>query len=317
MGIPQWLKKEIPDGSRVNSLRFTRYAFLKNRSERFLDKTLHYALSFIEDTMFNESISTRDGLLQTIEPRLKIMTSLFFVVALSLQKSVAEIALFSFLALSMVSVSKIPLYSFLKKLLPAFTITVFISIPVILNLIVEGEHLFVLHRFNRSINIGPVFRPKEIALTKQGLNSAMTLLLRVLTSVSFVFLTTMTTQPNTFIKALSSLIPGSLKSVVSISYRYIFFLVRKIERFIMGLKSRRLSVIKPERGRRWIASRIGLLFSVSMELSNELAMAMESRGYRQENFKSQITNFKFSKKDILWLIFTILFCGGMIWKSLA
>lgn len=320
MEMPEWLKTSVHSEAPLNSLRITRYASRK-RSERFLDKTLRYLLSFIEDTMFNESTSTRNGLLQMIEPRLKIVTVFFFIVALSLQKSIGGVAVFSLFAFLMVFASKLPLDSFLKKLLPAVTVTFFVSIPVILNIIVDGEPLLVLYRFEQPGNIGPVLIPKEIAVTEQGLYSAVILLLRVITSVSFVFLITMTTQPNAFMKALSSLIPGPLKPVVSISYRYIFFLVKKTEQLIMGLKSRRISAIRAAKGQRWVASRIGLLFSVSIELSNELAMAMKSRGYRGESLKvhppwrARFKVAELSRKDIAWLIFTMLFCGGMIWKS--
>lgn len=320
MEIPEWLKTEVHSGAPVNSLPITRYTSRK-RSERFLDKTLRYLLSFIEDTVFNESTSTRNGLLQMIEPRLKVVTVLFFIVALSLQKSIGGIGVFSLFALLMVFASKLPLDSFLKKLLPAVMVTFFVSIPVILNIVVEGKSLLVLYRFEQPGNIGPVLMPKEISVTEQGLYSAVILLLRVITSVSFVFLITMTTQPNAFMKALSSLIPGPLKSVVSISYRYIFFLVKKTEQLIMGLKSRRISAMRAAKGQRWVASRIGLLFSVSIELSNELEMAMKSRGYRGESPKVHPpwrTMFKvaeLSRKDIAWLIFTMFFCGGMIWKS--
>jgi cobalt/nickel transport system permease protein len=183
---------------------------------------------------------------------------------------------------------------------------------------VEGDPLFVLFRLERPLNLGPLLIPGEITITRQGLDSALTLLLRVLTSVSLVFLLTMTTPPNAFVKAVSSLVPGSLRPVVSISYRYIFFLIRKVEHFIMGLRSRQIIAVKPSTGRHWVASRIGLLFSMSMEFSNELAMAMESRGYKTEGSRVHRSRFRLSDlslRDILWLFFSILFAGVMAWKS--
>ena len=316
MEIPQWLKTATSDGSRV-----TRYA-LRKRNERFLDKTLRHVISFVEDTLFNESISAQNGLLQMIEPKVKIMSLLSFVVVLSLQKSMEGIAAFSLLAILLVFASRIPFTIFVKRLMPAAVLTLIISIPVILNLIVEGDPLFVLLRFERSVNMGPLVMPQEIAVTRQGLGSAITLLLRIITSVSIVFLLTMTTPPNTFVKTLSSLVPGTLQPLVSISYRYIFFLVRKIEQFIMGLRSRQITSVKPSTGRHWVTSRIGLLFSMSVELSNELAMAMESRGYKGESLKVHSdkvgTKFKvsdLSKRDIAWFLFTVIFAGVMIWKS--
>lgn len=320
MEMPEWLRTaESETSSRVAS-----YAKRRGRNEPFLDKTLRNALSFVEDAMFNESNSSRPGFLQTLEPRLKVITLLLFIIAVSLQKSGKGIVLFSLLSIAMAFASKIPLSSFMKKLLPAAAMTFLLSLPVILNVIVEGDSLFVLFRFVGPVRHGPFTLPPEIAITRQGLESAKTLFLRVVTTVSFVFLITMTTHPVGLMKALMFLIPGPLKAVFSISYRYIFFLVRKIEQFITAIRSRTISTIGARRGRQWVASRMGLLFSISVDLGNELAMAMESRGYRQGDFKfpassgrlgRQISNFKFSIRDILWLIFTMLFCGVMLWKS--
>jgi energy-coupling factor transporter transmembrane protein EcfT len=96
----------------------------------------------------------------------------------------------------------------------------------------------------------------------------------VTASVSLVFLLTLTTPPNRFIKAVSFFIPGAFKSIISISYRYIFFLTRKIEEFIMGFRARNISSLVTRHssliGQRWTASRIGLLFSMSIRLSAEL-----------------------------------------------
>lgn len=287
-----------------------------HRTERFADRTFHHVVSFIEDTMFNEDISTREGLLQKIEPRVKILSLVFFVVVLSLQKSVEGIACFSLLVILLVAMSRVPFSYFLRKLLPAAVITATIAAPALLNMIVDGEPLFVLASFGKTMSFGPFTVPKEIAITRQGLASSITLLLRVLTSLSFVFLLIMTTPPKTFIKALTSLVPGPMKSVISINYRYLFFLVRKVEQFIMGLKSRQISTIESAMGRHWVASRIGLLFLTSMELSDELGLSMESRGYKGERFEIRSHKSKITGRDVGWIMFTIFFCGVIMWMFL-
>jgi cobalt/nickel transport system permease protein len=323
MEIPRWLRTVASDESRAESeqgnlLSSARSVVSKKSRERFLDKTLRHVISFVEDTMFNEVISAQSGLLQMVEPKVKVISLLSFVVVLSLQKSIEGIAIFTLMAILLVFASKIPFTTFIKRLLPVAALTLLIAVPVVLNVIVEGDSLLVLFRFERSVNIGSLGIPQEIAVTRQGIASAVTLLLRVITSVSIVFLLTMTTPPNIFMKTLSSLVPSPLQPVVAISYRYIFFLVRKVEHFVMGLRSRQIAAVTSTTGRNWAASRIGLLFSMSMEFSNELAMAMESRGYRGERFNVRSSTFrarKLSLPDKAWLIFSILFAGAMIWKS--
>jgi cobalt/nickel transport system permease protein len=318
MEMPGWLRTGASDESRVNSLHVTGHALRKNRKDRFLDKTLSHVLSFVEDTMFNERTSRKNGLLQKIGPRLKIVSLLSFVVVLSLQKSLEGIVPFLVVSFFLVVASKVPPLTFAKKLLPPVAFTLFISIPVVLNLVVEGEPLLVLLRTGEALRIGPFQIPEEIAITSQGVKTAITLCARVLASVSFVFLMTMTTPPNTLMKSLSAFFPGSLKPVVSISYRYIFFLLRRVEHFVMGLTSRKITALNPSKGRHWVASRIGVLFSMSMELSKELTMAMESRGYKGAEVRGRKPGAGVrgvSGNDISWALFAILFCGVMIWKS--
>jgi cobalt/nickel transport system permease protein len=320
--LPPWLKTATsyePGAAKKNSLLVTRYSLLRKNRERFLDKTLRHTISFLKDSMFNETVSIRNGLLQMIEPRLKIITLLILIIVLSFQKSPEGILLFLSLGILSAAASKIPLSSFINRLLPAFILTALISVPATLNLIVDGEPIFVLHRFEGQMNLGPFNMPEEITITKQGVNSALTLCMRVAASVSFVFLMTMTTQPNRFMKSLTSLMPGVFRTLISISYRYIFFLIRKIELFIMGFRSRNISAVRSSQGRRWIASRIGLLFAISMELSRELGMAMESRGYKETGVRRQESGVRikdFSKMDIAWFISVMLFAGVMLWKSI-
>lgn len=314
MEIPGWLRTETGGESQLSSSQVTRDMFHRKNDELFVDRTLRRALSFIEDSMFNDMLAAKNGFLQKIEPRLKIVTLFLFIITLSFQRSIESILIFAVLALSLVIASRISLRFFFRKLLPAAAITLCISLPVLLNVIVAGDPLIVIFRFGGPPNTGSAALPNGLFITEQGLKSALTLLFRVIVSVSFVFLIIMTTRPNTFMKSVSFFIPGPLNAAVSISYRYIFFLVRKTEQFIMGLKSRQISPVKALRGQHWAASRIGSLFSVSMELNANLAMAMESRGYREERFGIRGSNFR--SVDVIWLLLTLLLCLVMIWKSL-
>ncbi|MCX5717201.1 MAG: energy-coupling factor transporter transmembrane component T [Nitrospirae bacterium] len=313
MGIPDWLKTVTRDELRVVNIKRTR--------ERFLDKTLRHVVSFVEDTMFNERTSSIKGFLQGTEPRIKIISIFLFIVLLSFQKTVSGIVVFLVFALLLALLSGV-LVILLKRLMPAVVFTMLIALPAVLNLIVDGEPLLMLHEFEKPHTFYQITIPAQISITKQGVLSALTLFLRAITSVSLVFLLTLTTSPNRFIKAVSFFIPGTFKSIASISYRYIFFLTRKVEEFIMGFRARNISSLVTRHssliGQRWAASRIGLLFSMSIRLSAELERAMEARGY-DYNFEVQSERLKvsdISRSDILLIVFSITIIGVMLWKSL-
>jgi energy-coupling factor transporter transmembrane protein EcfT len=326
MGMPDWLKTAARDELHVVSIKKPR--------ERFLDKTLRHVVSFVEDTMFNERASYMKGFMQGAEPRIKIIIIFLFIVLLSFQKTVSGIVVFLSFALLLALLSGV-LVILLKRLMPAMIVTMLIALPAALNLIVAGEPIVMLYEFEKPYVFYQITIPAHIFITKQGALSALTLFLRVTTSVSLVFLITLTTPPNRFIKAVSAFMPGAFKSIVSISYRYIFFLTRKVEGFIMGFKARNISSLIPRSrisgtrlsdragsssliGQKWTASKIGLLFSMSIRLSAELERAMEARGY---DYNSGVQSERLrvsdiSKTDILLIIFSIAIIGGMLWKSL-
>ena len=312
MGIPDWLKTVASNELHVVNIKKPR--------ERFLDKTLRHVVSFVEDTMFNEKTSSIKGFLQGTEPKIKIISIFLLIIVLSFQKTISGIVVFLAFALLLALLSGV-LITLLKKLMPAMVFTMLIALPAALNLIVDGEPMVMLHEFEKPHTFYQITIPAHISVTKQGALSALTLFLRVMASVSLVFLLTLTTQPNKFIKAVSSFMPGAFKSIVAISYRYIFFLTRKVEEFIMGFRARNISL--PARhssliGQRWTASRMGLLFSMSIRLSAELERAMEARGY-DYNFEVQNERLKVSDisgPDILLIIFSITIIGVMLWKPL-
>jgi len=304
--IPDWLKG--PERRPPVSIKGREY---------FLDKTLGHIILFVEDTVFNKKTSKKKGLLQSIDPVLKLITILSFIVLISLQRHPIQILPYLLLSITLIFLSRIPFLSILKKIIPITALTLLISLPASLNMIVGGKEVITLYTFETPQKVLFITIPERIAITEEGLLSSLTLIMRVSTSLIFVFLMTMTTGPERFIKALTLCVPGILRSIISITYRYIFLLIEKVELFIMGLESRRIARVSSSGGRRWVASRIGLLFSISIELSRELSLSMSSRGYNPE-----LTRFKKGKSqrpgviDLAWLIFCLAFNGLFIWKSL-
>lgn len=317
LSIPDWLKSpEVPTHPE-DPLKSSEKRFLSAReSEGFIDKTLRHTLRIIEDTIFNEKTSKKKGLLQMINPLLKIISIISFIVVVSIQRSFLGIIPFLFIGITLLFLSRINPLFMLKKILPLSTLTFLIALPATLSLIVEGTEVLNLYTFQSPQRILGINLPEKISITEEGLISMLTLLMRVSCSVLFVFLLTMTTRPDRFIKSLMIITPKIFRPIIGITYRYIFFLTRKVEEFIMGLESRRIIAMGQSKGRRWVASRIGLLFSISHELSKDLSLAMQSRGYSDslEGWKS-ISGYS-KRIDIAWLIFSISINGLVIWKFL-
>lgn len=272
MYLPDWLRVSDPYRGGLQADDYVQKKAL------FLERTLTHTVSFTKDVVFNKEVSEKRGFLQGVEPRVKIAGSIFFIILISLQKSPAVIGVFFSLCLLLAVLSRIPLKMFLKRLMPVFLITTLVALPSILNLIVEGNTVTTIFELKRPYKIGTFVIPEKITITKEGILTAVTLMLRAVTSTAMVFLQTMTTPFERLIKGVSSFLPGSLRSIFSISYRYIFFLIKRVEEFIAGYRARNISGSLRD-GRAWVSSTISALFSISLRLSKDLEKAMQSRGY--------------------------------------
>ncbi len=265
--LPEWL-------TTPQAIRAPQAAGARGRGRRpLLERTLHEAVRFLDDALFNEAVSARNGFLQKVDARIKIAVTLVLIVALSFRRSPLEMLPFAVFALLLAVLSRVPIGVFLKRLLPPVLMTCAIAIPASLNLVVKGQKVFTI------LNTGGWHGlPPEVYLTRQGLLSAIGLVIRVLASLELVFLVSFTTRPARLVKGLGSMLPGFLRTLAGISYRYIFFLVRRLEEFILAQKARTAGGISGAQARAWTGSRAASLLLLSLELKDDLKMAMEARG---------------------------------------
>lgn len=218
---------------------------------KFIEKALKGALSFLKEAVFSEEAAGSGGMLQLLEPRLKIVIFLFLIILSTTLKSIPYLAILYLISIILAMSSGIRLSFFLKRVwlfIPVFTL--FIAIP---------------------------------AVFLQGVRVAAVFVLRVTTCVSFAVLMTITTRHNELLKSLRSFgVPNIFIQILDMTYRYIFFFVKTFEEMHTGLKARLVQKMDQARARRWVASRIGYLFKRSIKMGEDVYMAMLARGYTGE-----------------------------------
>jgi cobalt/nickel transport system permease protein len=243
----------------------TQPARSKNRSG-FIERTLVDINNTLEQSVFAEKIAQQKGLLQALDPRLKVVSMVMLLIAVSLSRQLAVIAVLYFCALILAAVSAVPLGFFIKRVwvfIPFFTGV--IALPALF--ITPGPTLFNL--------------PLGLVITHTGALTALFLLLRVGTSVSFTVLFILTTQWNSVLKALGVLrVPDVIILVLGMTYRYIHLLLHTANDMFLSRKSRILRRMSGAEERHLTAATAGTLLGKSLQLSSEVHLAMESRGYR-------------------------------------
>jgi cobalt/nickel transport system permease protein len=278
----------------------------------FLDKTLQTIAGVAEQSLFSEQYANRRGLLQALDIRFQIVTFLFILVLISLLHTPQALWLVYGASLALAAFSRVPLWFFVKRVwlfVPLFTAA--IVLPAVLNIITPGEPLWVLLKLSRSYSYGPYTLPAEIAVTRQGLWGGIVFVSRVAASVSFAVLFTLTHRWADIFAGLRALsVPRVFVMTLSMTERYLFVFLRLVQDMYRARKSRTIRPFSAAVERNWTASRIGVTFRKSMEMSDDVYKAMLSRGFHGE-FRS-VSRLRSRPVDLLWLLAVLAGGGALI-----
>jgi cobalt ECF transporter T component CbiQ len=243
------------------------------RSRRgFVEKTITGGADVVRQALFSDDIASRRGLLQVIEPRVKLLTMLALLLAAAFVRHAPVLVALYGVTLVLAAGSQLRLSFFVRRVwlfVPLFTGLV--VAPATLNLVTHGQIV---------VPLGTWFG-HPVGLTRQGLDAAALIVSRVAVSISLVVLLTLTTPWNRLLASLRALfVPRVFVQVLGMTYRYLFHLVNGIGEMYTARTARTVrrdrDVVK---GRAFVAATGGALFGKAHALSEEVHLAMVARGY--------------------------------------
>jgi len=242
------------------------------KSNNFIQRSILITLTFFKDSILSQEYANLGGFLQSLHPRIKLIVFLLFIILALLTRSISALLFFYALCLFLALVSKIKLSFFLMRtwvFIPLFTL--FIAIPALFSSFSPGEAIFIWNIFNVSIII-----------TRQGLDSALIFVMRVVVSVSFIVLLNITTKHFELLKSLRCLgIPSIFVMTLGMCYRYLYLFVEIIQNTYLAIKSRVGTLVHYKSGQRVVSWNIASLWKRSVQLNEEVYKAMLSRGYHE------------------------------------
>ena len=263
------------------------------KRSRVLEDTLHNITETLERGLFAEEISLHPGLLQGLDARVKVVAVLALLIGVSLSRSLWVILGLYLLAFGLALASAIPANYFIRRVwlaLPFFTGV--LILPALF--ITPGPALLHL--------------PLGLVITRTGLTTALFLLLRVSTSLSLAMLLILTTPWNMVLSALGVLrVPDVFILILGMTYRYIYLLLHIANDMFLSRKSRTVGVLTATEARHILASVSATLLSNSLNLSSEVYLAMQSRGFRGSIVT--LKPFRMGRLDWLWLVFFLFIAG--------
>ena len=245
----------------------------RRKKGSFVEKTLSGAATIMRQAMFGGDVAEGPGLLQQIDPRVKLVTMLGVLVAAALVRNTVVLLGLYVVTLGLAAASHLRLSFFVKRVwlfIPIFTGVV--VLPATLNIITSGQIV---------VPLGHWWFGHPIGMTRQGLEAAALIVSRVAVSISLVVLLTLTTPWVKLTAALRALyVPRMFIQVMGMAYRYIFHLLGSVDDMYTARKSRMVGTETDYKaGRSFVAATAGALVGKAHGLSEEVYMAMVSRGY--------------------------------------
>jgi cobalt/nickel transport system permease protein len=218
--------------------------------------------------VFTEEHARKDGWLQAIDPRAKLVMFLVTVVSASLSKSLlALFALYGAILVS-ASVSKVPVDFFVKR--------VWLGIPFFAGIVILPSIFFAAGPRLFDLPLGPLHIAPSIA----GLAGAAVFIMRVGVSVSLGVLLVLVTPWADVLKGLQAFrVPQVFILLLTMTYRYIFLFLRTTNGLFEARKSRMVGRTSGSEHRRWITGSMGSLMGRAFKMSNDVYAAMLARGF--------------------------------------
>ena len=271
---------------------------------RFLEKTLRDIMRLIRETVADDEIAARPGILQGADPRFKL-AAIGAVIAASVAARAPETLVALWLVAFLAALaSKIGARFFLARtvlFVPLFT--AFLAIPAIFSVVTPGDELAAFS-----------VRSLRLAITRQGLVSGELLTLRALCAVSFSVLLVLTTRRNALLASLRAFrVPQLFVMTMGMTLRYIHLLLDTAEKGFLAIQSRVGSVRGGKDGRRAVGWGAGNLWLKSYRLQGAVYDAMVSRGFSGEPVT--LERFHARARDGILLATAILILAGTLWLN--
>lgn len=257
------------------------------------DSLTHAVMEVLE----NEEIAARPGLLQGLDPRVKLLSLLLFAVTASLVHTVAVLVGLVTLTLLLAAASRVSAWAFARKVWSsAGLLVLLLALPSATELITPGSVV---------VPLGP------LSLTSAGLWGAATLVARVVAAAGFALLVVWTMRWTDLLRALSAMrLPGVVVATLAMAQKQIITLLRTVEQIHLARESRTLHRGTAAENRFWVTGRIAFVLRKSLKTADDVYDAMLSRGF--DGSVRSITRLRMGAKDYAWSCAAAALCAAVI-----
>jgi len=260
-------------------------------------KTADSIARAVTEVLQNEELAARPGLLQRLDPRIKLLTLVLFAVTASLVHSVWVLIVLIGVTIVLAAASRVGVGSFERKVwLSAGLLALLVAAPSALRIFTPGPVI---------VSLGP------FSLTEPGLMGAATLVTRVVASAGFALLVVWTMRWSDLLKALSAMrLPDVVVATLAMTQKQILTLLRTVEQIHLARESRTLTRGSARGDRAWVTERMAFVVRKSMKTADDVYDAMLSRGFT--GAMPSLVRLRMGPRDWAWSAASILLCAAIL-----
>ena len=250
-----------------------------------------------------------DSILHKLDPRVKFIGTLMYIIALFLVKGVIGYAFMTAVLLALMILSKVPFRVIIGGLRAVLVI------------------LFITVLFNLFLTPGKVlWQAGFLHITREGLLVAVRMAIRLTYLVTGSSLMTLTTTPNQLTDGMEKLFSPlkkigvpvhEISMMMSIALRFIPILMEEADKIKKAQIARGADFESGNFFKR-VKAMVPLLvplFVSAFRRANDLAMAMEARCYHGGDGRTQMKPLRYARRDrIAYVIIILIFAAAILFR---
>jgi cobalt/nickel transport system permease protein len=264
----------------------------------FIEHTIDGLRAAMDRALYADQASGGGGLLQRLDPRVKVAGLSGLILASALAGKLWVVAGVLVFATILGMLSRLSLWALATRVwFATLTFSVILALPALF--LTPGNVIYQL----------PVL---HWGATAQGLTTASFLVLRAEAAATLALVLVFTTPWMHVLKALRMCrVPVVFVVILGMACRYILLLLETAHEMFESRKSRTVGSLTRSEQRRVAILSTGALLSRTLQLSNEVYLAMQARGFRGEVYI--LDDFQMRSLDWLALLTFGGLTAGLAW----
>ena len=267
------------------------------RPRSFARKTADTIGHAVAEVFENEDLASSPGLMQRLDPRVKLVSIVLFVVTATLVRSLWVLLAIVAVTTALAAMSGVSPASFARKVwASAAFFGLLLSLPAATAWITPGHVL---------VPLGP------LSITAEGLYVTARLTVRVAAAAGIGLLVIWTTRWTDLLKALTAMrMPDIVVATLAMTQQQIMSLLRTVENMHLARESRMLADVSARENRDWITDRIAFVARKSFKTADDIYDAMLSRGFT--GAMPSLVRLRTAARDWVWLAASVVSCVALL-----